>query len=325
MMYVDHELVTYRDSYPGVAAWLEGADTGHWWAWVLDVPRDPRVTPPTREDMALGTMEILVRAVQGASPEGMSLFIASRFRDPNLANVLSARLELLCAANLAACRVPFAFGGKGEPDLTWNPGTDAPGWLEIHRGGFSVFDDLEQELDRDLGSKGAVLRIRLGEWPLEVRDRNLLRTRVSDATDAALATGQEQRVTMAELGPGATGIIAPARPSSRSAGSWSRHPGSGPPMVIWQACPPGWPGRSTWTRRRRAARATGIQPDRAPHRHLHRPPSPDARARWPCHLARRRCRGMGRPALRCGRSVLQPSPRPVSMGKVPVPARPRSR
>ncbi len=208
-MYVDHELVTYRDSYPGVAAWLEGADTGHWWAWVLDVPRDPRVTPPTREDMALGTMEILVRAVQGASPEGMSLFIASRFRDPNLANVLSARLELLCAANLAACRVPFAFGGKGEPDLTWNPGTDAPGWLEIHRGGFSVFDDLEQELDRDLGSKGAVLRIRLGEWPLEVRDRNLLRTRVSDATDAALATGQEQRVTMAELGPGATGIIEP--------------------------------------------------------------------------------------------------------------------
>jgi hypothetical protein len=207
--YVDRELGTHRDSYPAVAAWLEGADPGHWWVRLLDVPREPQVTPPTMEDMALGPLEVLVRAVRGASPEGLNLFISSRFRDPDLANVLSARLELLCAANLAACQVPFAFGGKGEPDLTWNPGTGAQGWMEIHRGGFSVFDDLQQDLDRDLDAKGAVLRIRLSEWPLEVRDRNLLRTRVSGAIDAAVATGQEQLVTMTELGPGATGTVEP--------------------------------------------------------------------------------------------------------------------
>jgi hypothetical protein len=165
--YAGSELGRHRDSYPAVAEWLEGADPGHWWARLLDVPRDLRVIPPTVEDMALGPMEVLVRAVRGASPKGMSLFIASRFRDPDLANVLSARLELLCAANLAACRVPFAFGGKGEPDLMWNPGTGAQGWLEIHRGAFSVFDDLQQELDRELDDKGAILRVRLGEWPLE--------------------------------------------------------------------------------------------------------------------------------------------------------------
>lgn len=209
MTYVDRELGTHRDSYPGVAEWLEGADAGHWWARLLDVPRDPQVTPPTVEDMALGPMEVLVQAVRAASPAGLSLFIASRFRDPDLANVLSARLELLCAASLAACPVPFAFGGKGEPDLTWNPGIGAQGWLEIHRGAFSVFDDLQQDLDKELDAKGAILRVRLAEWPLEVRERNLLRTRISHAIDTALASGQEQPVMMTELGPGATGAIEP--------------------------------------------------------------------------------------------------------------------
>jgi hypothetical protein len=51
--------------------------------------------------------------------------------------------------------------------------------------------------------------VRLGEWPLEVRNRNVLRTRLSLAIDAALATGQERPVTMTELGPGATGVIEP--------------------------------------------------------------------------------------------------------------------
>jgi hypothetical protein len=46
--------------------------------------------------------------------------------------VLSARLELACAANLAVWQVPFAFGGKGAPDVTWYPGTAGQEWLEIH-------------------------------------------------------------------------------------------------------------------------------------------------------------------------------------------------
>ena len=202
--------MTHRASYPGVARWLEGADPGHWWVRLLDVPRNPKVTSPTFADMALGPLEDLVHAVLSAGPARMSEFIASRFRDPDPANVLSARLELLCAASLAACRVPFAFGGKAEPDVTWNPGTETQGWLEIHRGAFSVFDDLQQAIDRELEDKGAILRIRLSQWTLEVKDRNVLHTRISDAIETAVATGEEQVVPMPELGPGATGIVAPS-------------------------------------------------------------------------------------------------------------------
>jgi len=32
------------------------------------------------------------------------------------------------------------------PGLTWHPGAGAQGWLEIHRGAFSVFDDRQQRL-----------------------------------------------------------------------------------------------------------------------------------------------------------------------------------
>jgi hypothetical protein len=137
----------------------------------------------------------------------MSDFVASRFRDADPANLLSARLELLCAAGLAVRQVPFAFGGKGEPDLKWGMEAGARGWLEIHRGAFSVFDDLQQDLDRELEARDAILRVRLGEWPLEVRDRNLLRTRISRAIDAAVADGTEQVVPMPEISPGATGVI----------------------------------------------------------------------------------------------------------------------
>ena len=105
--------------------------------------------------------------------------------------------------------MPFEFGGKAEPDLTWNPGTDAQGWLEIHRGAFSPFDDLQQVLDGELADKGAMLTVRLDEWPLDVRDRNLLHTRISHAIDAAVASGSNQTVAMPELGDGVTGIIEP--------------------------------------------------------------------------------------------------------------------
>ena len=194
-------------TYPNVAAWLNGVDARHWWVRLLNTERDPAVTPPTVADMVLGPLEILVQAVHGARPKLMDQFVRSRFRDLDPANLLSARLELLCAANLAFRHVPFEFGGKAEPDLTWNPGTDAQGWLEIHRGAFSPFDDLQQVLDGELADKGAMLTVRLDEWPLDVRDRNLLHTHISHAIDAAVASGSNQTVAMPELGDGVTGII----------------------------------------------------------------------------------------------------------------------
>jgi len=199
---------THRSDYPNVAQWLDGVDSSHWWVRLLNAERDPAVTPPTLADMVLGPLEILVQAVRGASPVRLGE-LASRFRDPDPANLLSARLELLCAANLAIRHVPFEFGGKAEPDLTWNPGTGAQGSVEIHRGAFSVFDDLQQALDRELQAKGAVLTVRLGEWPLDVRNRNLLHTRISNAIDAAVAAGSNQVVGMPELGDGVTGVIEP--------------------------------------------------------------------------------------------------------------------
>lgn len=54
-----------------------------------------------------------------------------------------------------------------------------------------------------------MLTVRLGEWPLDVPDRNLLHTRISDAVDAAVADGVNQTVATPELGYGATGIVEP--------------------------------------------------------------------------------------------------------------------
>jgi hypothetical protein len=216
---------THRDDYPNVAAWLDGANSSHYWVRLLDTERDPGVTPPTVADMVLGPLEILIYAVRNASPKRLGQFVGSRFRDPDPANVLSARLELLCAANLAIRRVPFEFGGKAEPDLTWNPGTGAQGRLEIHRGAFSVFDDLQQALDTELTTKEAILTVRLSEWPLDVPGRNLLHTRISDAIDAAVASGSDQAVAMPELGDGVTGVIEPRQELAGISRIFIQHPG----------------------------------------------------------------------------------------------------
>ncbi len=66
------------------------------------------------------------------------------------------------------------------------------GWLEMHSGDFSVFGDLQQAPDSEVAAKGAVLTVRLDQWPLDVPDRNLLHTRVFDAVEAAVAVGASQ-------------------------------------------------------------------------------------------------------------------------------------
>jgi hypothetical protein len=207
--FTDQGSQSHRASCPGLTEWLRGIDQGHWWVRLLDTPRDQQVTRPTVTDMVLGPLEVLVQAVRVANPAGLAEFVTSRFRDPHPDNVLSARLELLCAANLAALQVPFAFGSKGEPDVTWHPGTAAQAWMEIHRGAFSVFDDFQQALDSELESKGAVLRVRLSEWPLEVRDRNLVHSRISRAIAEVAVSGREQAISMPELGSGTTGVVEP--------------------------------------------------------------------------------------------------------------------
>jgi hypothetical protein len=218
----------HQDDYPNVAAWLDGVDSSHYWARLLDTERDPAVMPPTVADMVLGPLEILIHAVRSASPKRMDQFVSSRFRDPDPANVLSARLELLCAANLAIRHVPFDFGGKAEPDLTWNLGTGAQGWLEIHRGAFSVFDDLQQVLDKELAAKGAILTVQVDEWPLDVPGRNLLHTRISKAIDVAVAAGSDQVVAMPELGEGVTGVIEARQEIPGIGRIFVQHPGITP-------------------------------------------------------------------------------------------------
>ena len=113
---------THRDDYPNVAAWLNGVDPRHWWVQLLDTERDPAAVPPTMADMVLGPLEILIQAVRGASPRRMDQFVGSRFRDLDPANLLSARLELLCAANLALRHIPFEFGGNGRARPHLEPG-----------------------------------------------------------------------------------------------------------------------------------------------------------------------------------------------------------
>jgi len=73
--------VTHRGDYPGVAEWLEGVGSAHWWVRLLDAERDPAATPPTMEDRILGPLEILVQAVRSSSPKRLGEFV-SRFRDP---------------------------------------------------------------------------------------------------------------------------------------------------------------------------------------------------------------------------------------------------
>ncbi len=223
-------------------------------------------------------------------PEPAGRVRQHRFRDPDPANLLSARLELLCAANLAFRHVPFEIGGKAEPDVTWNPGTGAQGWLEIHRGAFSVFDDFQQALDKELAAKGAILTVRLGEWPLDVRDRNLLHTRISNAIDAAVASARPSRRDARAWRWRDRGHRAPAgdarnrqdlRPAPRD------HAVRGLPGQCRR--PAGAEGQRGQGRAG-PERQVGRCPDGPAGRHLNRPPGSAPRPGRPLRLARR-CAG----------------------------------
>jgi hypothetical protein len=101
-----------------------------------------------------------------------------------------------------------------------------------------VFGDLQQALDSQLAAKGAVLTVRLDQWPLDVSGRNLLHTRVSGAAAAAVAAGASETA-----GPG---VSSSSTPASRR------------PAATWPARSPPWRGRSTWTRPSRAGLALDL-------------------------------------------------------------------
>jgi hypothetical protein len=61
-------------------------------------------------------------------------------------------------------------------------------------------------LDTELAANGAILAIRLSEWPLGVPGRDLLHARISKAIDAAVTVGSDQVIAMPELGEGVTGV-----------------------------------------------------------------------------------------------------------------------
>jgi hypothetical protein len=65
---------------PLLASWLEGVGPAHWWVRLLDVKRYSDVTPPTHEDMALGPLELLIKVVKEAGPDGLDRFRRDRFR-----------------------------------------------------------------------------------------------------------------------------------------------------------------------------------------------------------------------------------------------------
>jgi len=198
---------THRPDYPNVAEWLARAASDHWWVKLLDTERDRGVKRPTCADTVLRRLEELIIAVETANPEHLGRF-RKRFRsDYDLANLFSIRLELLCAANLAFRQIPFDFGGIAEPDLICYPDIDAQGWIEIRSGAFSVFDRLQHDIEAELVSKNARLTVRLSKWPLEVNNRNSVRTRVSQAVDTAVKNGTEQVVTLPELGLDAIGTV----------------------------------------------------------------------------------------------------------------------
>jgi hypothetical protein len=53
---------------------------------------------------------------------GLAAFLRDRFRDADPANVNATRLEIACAASLAAAGVPFGFGGQGPAGLRVHDG-----------------------------------------------------------------------------------------------------------------------------------------------------------------------------------------------------------
>jgi hypothetical protein len=72
-----------------------------------------------------------------------------------------------------------------------------------------VFDAVQRDIEAELAATNATLEIRVGEWPLEVEQRNVMRTRVSQAIKSAVAAGSEQLIGLPELGPGVTGTVRP--------------------------------------------------------------------------------------------------------------------
>src|SRR5262245_54352588 len=137
---------THETDYPTLARWLAKAGLGHRWRTLLAAEVRSEVRP-TLADMSLIPLETMAAVIETAAPAGLAAFLRDRFRDADPANVSATRLEIACAASLAAAGVPFGFGGKGQPDFTFTV-VDAEGFLEVTRESVDDFHKLRAAVER---------------------------------------------------------------------------------------------------------------------------------------------------------------------------------
>ncbi len=201
----DPVMRTHETDYPTLTRWLGKASPGHLWrTWLAtDVRSD--VNRPTDADMYLQPLEAMAAAIEAAAPAGLAAFLRDSFRDPDEANVSATRLEIACAASLAAARVPFRFGGVGQPDFALTV-AEAEAFLEVTREAVDDFLKLRAAVDRRLLEDGLDVQVtyQMEDWPLRVRARNALQTRIVDAAHRAVTEGGPVRTSLDELEPRAS-------------------------------------------------------------------------------------------------------------------------
>jgi hypothetical protein len=215
---------THETDYPTLTRWLGKASPGHLWRTLLAADVRSDVNRPTIADMYLQPLEAMVAAIEAAAPAGLAAFLRDSFRDPNEANVSATRLEIACAASLAAARVPFRFGGVGQPDFAFTV-ADAEAFLEVTREAVDDFHKLRAAVDRRLLEDGLDVQVtyQMEDWPLRVRARNALQTRIVDAARRAVAERGPVRTSLGELGPRASAECRMRQPGEMRASYIQHH------------------------------------------------------------------------------------------------------
>jgi hypothetical protein len=193
-------------NYPTLTRWLARTSPRHLWRTWLATEAHSDATHPSIEDAFLIPLEDMASVIEAADPPGLAAFLRDKLgKDEDLANVNGTRLEIACAASLAAAGVRFRFGGDCHPDFTWTIG-DGEGSVEVTRKAVDDFDKLLAAVDQQLVQEGLDVQVtcRIQKWPLRVGARNLLQTRIVEAARRAAVEGSPSRASLDELEPGAS-------------------------------------------------------------------------------------------------------------------------